>query len=103
MKAGSAAIAGYVLNELAADVRTRVEDQLFTSAERGVRVLILEPIARGVAPWWDDTARRAAATGGRADEWRFEADLPPLVRTLDKAAGLNPRELTVRSIWLPGA
>jgi hypothetical protein len=103
MKAGSAAITAYVLNELVADVRARVEDQLFAAAERGVRVLILEPIARGVAPWWGDTARRAEGAGGRADEWRFEVELPPLLRTLDKAAGLNHRELTVRSIWLPGA
>jgi hypothetical protein len=103
MKGGSAAIAAYVLNELGADARGRVEDQLFAAAGRGVRVLILEPIARGVAPWWSDTARRAEGAGGRADEWRFEVELPPLLRTLDKAAGLNHRELTVRSIWLPGA
>jgi hypothetical protein len=103
LKAGSAAIAAYVLNELAADVRASVEDQLFAAAGRGVRVLILEPIARGVAPWWGNTARRAEGAGGRADEWRFEVDLPPLLRTLDKAAGLDHRELTVRSIWLPGA
>ena len=103
MKPGSAAIAAYTLNELPADVRVRTEDQLFDAAQRSVRVLILEPIARGIARWWDDTARRAAAVGGRADEWRFDADLPPLLRTLDKAAGLNHRELTARSIWLPGA
>ena len=103
MKAGSAAIAAYVLNELATDVRQRVEDQLFAAAGRGVRVLILEPIARGIAPWWDDTARRAIGAGGRADEWRFEVDLPPLLQTLDKGAGLKHRELTARSIWLPGA
>jgi hypothetical protein len=103
MKAGSAAVAAYVLNELAADARMRVEDQLFAAAGRGVRILILEPIARGIAPWWDTTARRAAGAGGRAEEWRFEVDLPPLLQTLDKAAGLNHRELTARSIWLPGA
>jgi SAM-dependent methyltransferase len=103
VKAGTAAIAAYVLNEVPADVRVRVEDQLFAAAGRGVRVLILEPIARSVAPWWSDTARRAAGAGGRADEWRFEVDLPPLLRTLDKAAGLDHRELTVRSIWMPGA
>jgi SAM-dependent methyltransferase len=103
MKPGSAAIAAYVLNELPDAVRMRVEEQLFGAAARGVCVLILEPIARGVAPWWDDTARRAADAGGRADESRFEVDLPPLLRTLDKAAGLDHHELTVRSIWLPGA
>jgi len=95
-----AAIAAYVLNELPADARTRVEEQLFAAAARGTRVLILEPVARGVAPWWDATARRVEGAGGRADEWRFEADLPPLLRTLDTAAGLNHRELTVRSLYL---
>ena len=92
-----------MLNELPADVRARAEEQLFAAAVRGARVLILEPIARGIAPWWDQTARRASAAGGRADEWRFTVELPPLLRTLDKAAGLNHRELTVRSIWLPGS
>jgi SAM-dependent methyltransferase len=99
---GAAAIAAYVLNELPDGVRSRAEEQLFAAAERGARVLILEPIARAIAPWWQETARRASEAGGRADEWRFEVDLPPLLRTLDKAAGLNHRELSVRSIWLPG-
>jgi len=99
---GAAAIAAYVLNELPDDVRTRAEEQLFAAAARGARILILEPIARGVAPWWDQTARRAVKAGGRADQWRWAVDLPPLVRTLDRAAGLDHRELTVRSLWLPG-
>jgi protein-L-isoaspartate O-methyltransferase len=99
---GDAAIAAYVLNELPSDARTRVEDQLFAAADRGARVLILEPIARGVAPWWTATARRGEHVGGRADEWRFAVDLPPLLQTLDRAAGLDHRELTVRSLWIPG-
>jgi hypothetical protein len=63
--------------------------------------LILEPIARSVAPWWDTLARRIVASGGRADEWRFQVDLPPLIRLFDKAAGLHHDELTVRSLYLP--
>jgi len=96
-------VAAYLLNELPNDVRLRVEEQLFDAAARGARVLVLEPIARAVAPWWDQTATRVVQAGGRADEWRFAVDLPPLLRTLDKAAGLNHHELTVRSLWLPGA
>jgi SAM-dependent methyltransferase len=102
MKKGSAVVAAYLLNELPDAARASGEDQLFAAAARGVRVLLLEPIARGVAPWWDGTARRAVDAGGRADEWRWDAELPPLLRMLDKAAGLNHHELTVRSIWLPG-
>jgi ubiquinone/menaquinone biosynthesis C-methylase UbiE len=99
---GSAAIAAYVLNELAPDVRTRVLERLNAARDRGVRVLILEPVARAIAPWWDDAAAQAVKAGGRADQWRFRAQLPPLLQTLDKAAGLDHGELTVRSIWLPG-
>jgi SAM-dependent methyltransferase len=99
---GSAAIAAYVLNELAPEVRTRVLEHLRAATDRGARVLILEPIARAAAPWWDDAAAQAVKAGGRADQWRFRAQLPPLLKTLDKAAGLDHQELTVRSIWLPG-
>lgn len=99
---GDAAIASYVLNELPSDVRARLEHQLFAAAARGARVLILEPIARSVTPWWDASAARASAAGGRADVWRFTVELPPLLRTFDKAAGLSHHELTARSIWLPG-
>ena len=102
LNSGSAVMAAYLLNELAPDVRKRVLEQLLAATERGVRVLILEPVARGVAPWWDDAAAQALKAGGRSDEWRFNAHLPPLLQTLDKAAGLDHRELTVRSIWLPG-
>ena len=99
---GSAVIAAYVLNELAPDARTRVLEHVRAAADRGARVLILEPIARGIAPWWDAAAAQAVKAGGRTDQWRFRAQLPPLLLTLDKAAGLDHRELTVRSIWLPG-
>ena len=47
--------------------------------------------------------RIAGRRGDGLDEWRFAVDLPPLVRLLDKAAGLDHRELTLRSLYCPGA
>jgi hypothetical protein len=99
---GSAVIAAYALNELPPDVRARVLEQFIAAGHRGVRVLVLEPIARSIAPWWDQAARMTVDAGGRSDEWRFPVQLPPLLQTLDKASGLDHHELTVRSIWLPG-
>jgi hypothetical protein len=93
-------IAAYVLNELAPPVRERVEETLIAAATRGASVLVLEPIARSFTPWWDGTAGRFEAAGGRADEWRFAVDLPPMLRLFDKAAGLNHQELTARSLFL---
>lgn len=99
---GSAAIAAYVLNELPDAARERVETRLVDSAARGVRMLIIEPIARAATPWWDEAASRIQSAGGRADEWRFAIDLPPPLGLLDKAAGLDHRELTARSLYCSG-
>jgi SAM-dependent methyltransferase len=96
---GGAIIAAYLLNELADASRIHVEDQLAHSVETGGHILVIEPIARGVAPWWDRTAARFAALGGRADEWRFPIELPPTLQLFDTAAGLNHRELTLRSLY----
>jgi hypothetical protein len=99
---GTAVIAAYVLNELPAATRELLEARLIDAAGRGARILIIEPIARSIAPWWDALAVRIVATGGRADEWRSPVDLPPSLRVFDKAAGLDHRELTARSLYCPG-
>lgn len=93
-------LAAYLLNELADPTRIALESRLLDAASHGSRVLVIEPIARRVAPWWDDTAARFIALGGRSDEWRIPADLPPLLRMFDKAAGLNHRELTFRTLFV---
>jgi hypothetical protein len=97
---GDAVVAAYTLNELPPAGRAGVEERLLGAAGRGSRVLIVEPIARGVTPWWDASAARVVDAGGRADEWRFAVDLPPMLRLLDKAAGLNHRELTARTLYI---
>jgi hypothetical protein len=61
---------------------------------------VVEPIARRAVPWWADWQIAIERAGGRADEWRFPADLPPTQRALARAAGLDPRELTARSLFL---
>ena len=102
LTAGTAVVAAYVLNELSEPMRERLETRLVEAASRGVRLLVVEPIARHVAPWWSETAARVEAAGGRADQWRFAVDLPAPLRLLDKAAGLDHRELTARSLYCSG-
>jgi SAM-dependent methyltransferase len=96
---GDAIVAAYTLNELPDSVRAGVEDQLLAAARRGVGVLVVEPISRRAAPWWDVTAARVISAGGRADEWKFETALPPLVERFDRAAGLNHRVIACRSFY----
>jgi hypothetical protein len=97
---GAGIVAAYLLNELSADARRRLEASLLDAASRGVRVLVLEPIARAITPWWEETAKRFAAAGGRADEWHVQANLPPSTALLGKAAGLNSRDIKVRSLYV---
>jgi hypothetical protein len=99
-RAGTSVVAAYTLNELADSERGRLEDRLLDVSRHGGHVLILEPLARGVTPWWEATAERFAALGGRADEWRFAVAPPPLVAQLGEAAGLNCRELRLQSIFV---
>lgn len=99
LRAGSAVVAAYVLNEMTEPARLALERQLIEAAGQGVRVLILEPIARSITPWWPETAARFVAAGGRADEWRLAIERPPIVALLDKAAGLDHREMKVRTLY----
>ena len=64
----------------------------------GAPLLIVEPISRKVTDWWPEWNARLSAVGARADDWRFQTALPPLLRQIAKGAGLDPRELTARSI-----
>lgn len=100
LASSGAVIAGYTLNELSDGHRGAVEMHLLEAAALGTRLLIVEPIARAVTPWWDETAARVKGLGGREDDWRIPVDLPPLLRLLDKAAGLHHQELTARSLYV---
>ena len=93
-------IAAFVLNELADETREAVRPTLFQAARDGHRVLIVEPIAKGAARWWTDWQRETLVEEGRADEWRFRVELPEILGRLDRATGLDHRELTARTLAL---
>jgi hypothetical protein len=95
-----AVLAAFTINELSDTAREALLPVLLERASRGDRVLIVEPIAGGVARWWDRWRRDFERAGGRGDEWRVRAELPAIVVKLDRAAGLDHRELTARSLWI---
>ena len=94
----SACLAAFALNEVTNAGREAVWSRL--SDRWSGPVLIVEPLAGFVAPWWRRWSDGVLKAGGRADEWRFKAELPAIVAKLDRAAGLNHRELTGRSLWI---
>ncbi len=93
-------LAAYLVNELPPEERAALRERLLATAAAGSQVLVVEPIARGVTPWWSEWQRTFESAGGRADEWRIPIDLPPLLRDLDRSAGLDHRELTARTLCL---
>jgi hypothetical protein len=97
---GEALLAAWVVNELNADARRHALDLVIRSAQRGARVLVIEPIARTPVPWWDEWHERLAPHGGHARTWRVPVELPDIVARLDRAAGLDHRELTARSLYV---
>jgi SAM-dependent methyltransferase len=100
--AGAGILLGWAVNELDDDGRGALLPRLLEAARRGARVLVVEPIAARPVPWWTAWATAFGEAGGRDDLWRFQAELPPVVALLDRAAGLDHRLLTARSLFLPG-
>lgn len=94
-------LAAYAINELPQPVRDDQLRRLLAAAAAGAHVLVLEPIARRLAPWWSAWETAFEGAGGRSDEWRLTAALPARQRALGKAAGLSVREMTARSLFLP--
>lgn len=96
-------LAAYTANELTEGERDTVLQALLDRAADGAAALIVEPIARGIAPWWPRWSDTWRTAGGRVDEWRFREPLPGRVRAFDHAAGLDHREQTARSLWISNA
>ena len=93
-------VAGWSVNELASDARAALLIALMRLAASGAAVLIIEPIARRVSPWWTEWATAFRRAGGRDDEWRFETPLPERLAELSEAAGFRRDALTARSLWV---
>jgi hypothetical protein len=93
-------LAAFAMNELREEARAPLLRRLVDRVALGDRLLVIEPLAGSVARWWDTWQGIFLSRGGRADEWRFRVELPSIVSKLDRAAGLDHRELTGRSLWL---
>lgn len=96
----AAVVAAYTLNEVEAAVREGLIEKLIAAASGGARVLIVEPVSRRAAPWWERSSAAIRSAGGRDDTWRFPGGLPDRLLRLGRAAGLDPREISARTLWI---
>ena len=97
----STVLAAFAVNELGDTARDALLVKLLAHvAQHQGRVLIVEPLAGFVTPWWKAWSRAFEAAGGGADQWRAHVELPSIVQKLDRAAGLSHRELTGKFLAL---
>ena len=95
-----ALLLAWAVNELPRDAQGRLLPRLLEHARGGGHVLIIEPLARGAAPWWDRWVAEFAPAGAQSDEWKFRLDLPPMLKELSARAGFRRDYLGARSIWI---
>lgn len=100
---GTLLVAAYAVNEWPEGTQALLLQRLLDAHAAGAAVLVIEPIGRRVNRWWPAWAEAFRAAGGREDDWRFAAALPPRQRALAKAAGLTVDALTARSLYLPSS
>jgi Methyltransferase domain len=90
-----AIVLAYAVNELPDAARAALLEKVAATAGP---LLIVEPVARKDRPWWPAWASRLQSAGVEEHEWRVRAELPLLLRSIAKGAGLDPRELTARTL-----
>jgi hypothetical protein len=94
-------VLGWVVNELSPDSRERLLHGIEGALGRGARLLVLEPLARSIAPWWRAWALPLAAHGVEDATLRCTLELPPWIQEMDHACGLDHRELRARVLLGP--
>jgi hypothetical protein len=92
-------IAGWTINELAKTGRDQLLDVLDQLLERGAALVVLEPLARGVAPWWNEWATRLAPRNVHEGDVKAQVDLPAPLDAFSDAAGFRKKELGARVMY----
>ncbi len=96
--ANTGVIAGWSINELAKPERAQLLEIIDQLLGRGVTLVILEPLARGVTPWWDEWVARLAPRGIAADDVKTDTDLPAPLDSFSDAAGFRKKGLGARCL-----
>jgi SAM-dependent methyltransferase len=100
LRAGDLAVLGWFVNELQGDARERLLAALARGLQRGAGVLVLEPLSRQVAPWWEEGVRSLGG-GTEVHELHLARERPERVAELDAASGLDHSVLGVRVCLAP--
>jgi len=99
--AGELWVLGWAVNELDERSRNALGEHLVRAIESGVRVLLLEPLAGGVVPWWSEWCAELARLGVVDRESKARVALPEWITRVDRASGLDHRVVGARVLVGP--
>jgi SAM-dependent methyltransferase len=98
---GALWVLGWAVNELEPAARELLLPALQAGLERGVRLLLLEPLAGPASPWWMPWRHALAPLGVEEPRLKVRVALPEWIARLDQAAGLDHRVLGARVLVGP--
>ena len=98
---GALWVLGWAVNELDERSRNDLGERLVRAIESGVRLLLLEPLAGGVVPWWSEWCAELAALGVVDLESKARVELPEWIARVDRASGLDHRVIGARVLAGP--
>jgi hypothetical protein len=98
--AGTAIVAGWTVNELDGPARARLLEAVMGALTRGAAFLMIEPLARGAAPWWKTWVQALTPHHVVAGDYKFAVELPARLADLADAAGFARRALGARVLWV---
>jgi hypothetical protein len=101
LRRGDLALAGWFLNELPADAREEMQGSLVAGIAAGAKLLVLEPLAGRIVPWWDALAAALRPLGIASGSVRWHCERPEWIASMDKAAHFDHRELGARVLAGP--
>ena len=97
---GDLCVLGWCLNELREEERDRLLARLAEARDGlGARILVLEPLAGAVTPWWETARGRLGGAGVWTAVVKRPIERPARIAELDHASGLDHRVIGVRAMF----
>ena len=93
---GDLVVLGWMVNELADAQRDQVLEAAGRAVEGGAKLLLLEPLAGRVSPWWSEWSPRFEALSIAPGQCKWQIARPGWIAQLDKASLLNHRSIGAR-------
>lgn len=89
-------VIGWTLNELDDAKRELIAGRVRPWIAKGTRLLVIEPVSKRVAPWWDEWAKRFLEGQVTVLEKKLRLSLPPKIALLARSAGLSTDAMVAR-------